>query len=95
MNNNQARIAQAFGYKVEEVPGLRQLPKATYYNKAGEALANLPADPYHMRRYLARGLRLSLDAPVPVAKAEEKPPLYESEKPKQTKVKRKYTRRTK
>lgn len=47
--------------------------KATYYKPDGEALPNLPADPWSMKRYLARGLSLepprqSVEAaPPPVA----------------------------
>ena len=33
--------------------------KTTYYKPNGEALPNLPADPYSMRRYLRRGLQLA------------------------------------
>jgi len=32
--------------------------KATWYKPDGTALPNLPADPYHMRRYRARGWTL-------------------------------------
>lgn len=32
--------------------------KATYYKKTGEAMPNLPADPYSVKRYLARGFTL-------------------------------------
>mgnify|MGYP001558968340 CR=1 FL=1 len=38
---------------------LREWPaKATYYRANGEPLPNLPADPWSMRKYLARGLTL-------------------------------------
>jgi hypothetical protein len=33
--------------------------KATWYKPDGTALPNLPADPYHMRRYRARGWTLT------------------------------------
>ena len=32
--------------------------RATWYKPDGEALPNLPVDPYHMRRYRARGWTL-------------------------------------
>lgn len=32
--------------------------KATYYKPSGEAMPNLPADPYSMERYLKRGFTL-------------------------------------
>lgn len=32
--------------------------KATYYKPSGEAMPNLPADPWSMKRYLARGFTL-------------------------------------
>jgi len=32
--------------------------KATYYKPTGEPMPNLPADPYSMSRYLARGFTL-------------------------------------
>ena len=39
--------------------------KATWYKPDGTALPNLPADPYHMRRYRARGWTLAApDSPV-------------------------------
>ena len=39
--------------------------KATWYKPDGTALPNLPADPYHMRRYRARGWTLvPPDSPV-------------------------------
>mgnify|MGYP001593537749 CR=1 FL=1 len=41
-------------------------PKVTLYKPDGEALPNLPADPYSMGRYLKRGLTLAPPA-APVA----------------------------
>ena len=38
---------------------LRQWPaRATYYKTDGEAMPGLPADPFSMQRYLARGFTL-------------------------------------
>ncbi len=53
---------------------------ATYFKPDGEALPNLPADPYSMQKYRRRGL--SLVPPVMVA------PLYESPNPKVRKKKK-------
>lgn len=33
--------------------------KATYYKPTGEAMPNLPADPFSMKRYLKRGYTLT------------------------------------
>ncbi len=33
--------------------------KATYYKSTGEAMPNLPADPWSMKRYLNRGFTLA------------------------------------
>ncbi len=38
--------------------GIKTVARATYYNKEGKELPNLPADPYHLQRYLARGFTL-------------------------------------
>jgi hypothetical protein len=39
--------------------------RATWYKPDGKALPNLPVDPYHMRRYRARGWTLvAPDSPV-------------------------------
>ncbi len=40
-------------------------PKATYYKPDGEAMPNLPADPYSMDRYLRRGFTLAPPVPAP------------------------------
>ena len=53
---------------------------ATYYRPDGEALPNLPADPYSMQKYRRRGF--TLVAPVMEA------PLYKSPNPKVRKKKR-------
>lgn len=50
------RLAQD-GVVIEE---LKSWPaKATYYKQNGEAMPNLPADPYSMNRYLGRGFTLT------------------------------------
>jgi len=55
----QRRLAQQ-GYLVT----LDRWPKKiTYYKSTGEALPNMPADPWHMERYLARGFTLVRPSP--------------------------------
>ena len=49
--------AQGYAIRIDKWPD-----RATYYKPDGEALPNLPADPYSMRRYL-RGGRLTLTPP--------------------------------
>jgi len=60
MDKEQRKTLATRGYLVEDMVGLRTVPKLTYYKPNGEALPNLPADPYHMKRYLDRGLTLRL-----------------------------------
>ena len=47
----------------ESGASVRLLPnwpaKATYYTKEGRVMPNLPADPWSMKRYLARGFTLT------------------------------------
>ena len=60
MDKGQLNTLKLFGFTIEELPG-KVIPKMTYYrlenNKVVE-LPNLPADPYHMERYLRRGFTL-------------------------------------
>ncbi len=44
---------QGYAVKIDMWPA-----KATYYKPDGEAMPNLPADPWSMRRYLRRGFTL-------------------------------------
>ncbi len=60
MDKGQLNTLKLFGYAVEELPG-KTIPKMTYYkseNGQEVILPNLPADPYHMSRYLKRGFTL-------------------------------------
>ncbi len=57
MDKTQLRVANSFGYGIEEIP-LKTCPKLTYYKNDGTPLPNLPADPYHMKRYLERGFSI-------------------------------------
>lgn len=63
MNKEQVKILKAHGYVFDEVPGLVQQPRATFYTrnrKTGEIveMPNLPADPYSMEHYLRKGFVL-------------------------------------
>lgn len=42
----------------EFTKGLHKVPYRTYWTKEGRRIDNLPADPWNMRRYLARGFTL-------------------------------------
>lgn len=75
MDKKQAQTMKAFGYTMEDIG--KTCPKTTYYNQQGEALPNLPADPYHMERYLKRGFTLTPPGPGTPER-----PLYVSDKPK-------------
>lgn len=66
----QAELDSA-GYGVKLLPGWPA--KATYYNREGRAMPNLPADPFSMRRYLARGFTLVPPDQLPAAAAPGKP----------------------
>ena len=60
MNANDRRILQIElqkqGYAIRDIG--QWPPKATYYKPNGEAMPNLPADPYSMKRYFRRGFTL-------------------------------------
>lgn len=72
MDRQQQKILQEHGIAWEVMTkGIATQPKATFYNRDGTPLPNLPADAYSLRRYLARGLTLTPpENPVvaPVAK---------------------------
>jgi len=64
MDKAQIKVLEKFGYVFAEVEGLRPQPRATYYtiNKNnGEVveMPNLPADPYSLQHYLAKGFTLT------------------------------------
>ena len=54
---DRTQTLKTFGYSFEELPNLKKIPKMTYVNKEGKEFPNLPADAYHLKRYLSRGLR--------------------------------------
>ena len=58
MDSRQERSLKTFGFSLEEIENVKKVPKVTLYNKQGEALHNLPADLYHMERYLKRGFTI-------------------------------------
>ena len=84
MGESQQQVMEAFGYRIETLPNMKTVPRMTFYNKEGVKLDNLPADAYHMRRYLARGFTITPpeQPQSEVSVVEEKP-----------KVKRKYHKR--
>lgn len=57
MDRKQQVIARGFGYEITEMSGLHPQIKLTYYDKKGEPVV-LPADPYSMHHYLAKGFTL-------------------------------------
>ena len=62
MDKSQLNVMRVFGYAIEELPS-RTIPKTTYYkveNGSVVTLHGLPADPYHMQRYLKRGFTLEV-----------------------------------
>jgi len=49
----QELATQGVAFKLTEWPA-----RATYYKADGEPMPGLPADPFHMKKYLARGFTL-------------------------------------
>ncbi len=57
MDKKQRQTFEQLGYGLEELgikDGIQTTPKITLY-KDGEAHPNMPADSYHLNRYLKRG----------------------------------------
>jgi len=70
----QAELARQ-GFVIREIG---QWPaKATYYKKNGEAMKNLPADPFSMQKYCARGFTLVPPSAVPEGVREDTSPTEE------------------
>lgn len=70
MDDKQIKTLKVMGYMMQELPG-KTIPHMTYYKNDGTALPNLPADPYHLKRYLSRGF--TIEPPqVAVAKPQDK-----------------------
>jgi len=55
VDKEQKAVLEEKGY-VWEINDIRRVHRMTFYKPDGTPLVNLPADPYHMRRYLRRGL---------------------------------------
>lgn len=63
MDKKQIATMSAFGYSIEELKGLKVTPRMTFYNREGNPIEGLPADSYHMARYLKRGFTLTPPSP--------------------------------
>lgn len=62
MDKEQVRVLKSFGYTFGEVENLHQEPRATYYrviNGEVSECPDLPADPYSLQHYLAKGFTLT------------------------------------
>ena len=57
MDRNQQRTLETFGFAIEELPNLKTTPHMDFVNREGQIIHGLPADSYHMNRYLSRGLK--------------------------------------
>ena len=60
MDRNQQRTMESFGFAMVELPDLKTVPRMTYITPDGRELPNLPADAYHLARYLSRGFKPKL-----------------------------------
>lgn len=70
-NQLQRQIREELASKGYNVTMLNSWPaKATYYRLNGEAMPNLPADPWSMKNYLAKGFTLAPPEKQPEAPAE-------------------------
>jgi hypothetical protein len=67
MDRRQQRTLESFGYAIEmnewktkdgRTVSLKTTPKADYITADGRILRGLPADSYHLQRYLSRGFKL-------------------------------------
>ena len=66
-------LVKAQGYNVETID-FKATPRGSLWRKSGEEwteIKNLPLDPYHLQRYLARGFRL--DPPETLPSSEKLP----------------------
>ena len=62
MDKEQVRVLKSFGYAFGEVENLHQEPRATYYRVINDKVSecpDLPADPYSLKHYLAKGFTLT------------------------------------
>lgn len=65
MDKTQIATINRFGFSITELPG-KSIPKMTLWKEDGTEMPGLPADPYHLERYLKRGFLM-------------KPPLQENQ----------------
>lgn len=74
MDKAQAAVLDNLGYTIQAVPGLRRQPRMDFRHPDGHVMVNLPADPYHLERFLRRGFipmnSVAVKKPVMVAKPE-------------------------
>lgn len=63
MNKEQAMVLQAHGFLFKGVPGLHLQPRMKYYSRNRDdghiVEHNLPADPYSLEHYLAKGFTVN------------------------------------
>lgn len=63
MNKEQVKVLQSRGFTFAAVPGLHLQPRAKYFSRNGDdghvVEHNLPADPYSLDHYLAKGFVLN------------------------------------
>jgi len=57
MDKAQQGVMALYGYAIAELPNLRTIPRMDFRHPDGRILSNLPADAYHLTRYLARGFK--------------------------------------
>lgn len=57
MDEKQIDTLKFFGYQITELPG-KPIPHMDMWTPDGRKMIHLPADPYHLRRYLNRGFLL-------------------------------------
>ena len=60
---DRKQTLSTFGYAIEEL-NLKSIPKMDFVTPDGRILRGLPADPYHLQRYLSRGLKPKDSTPL-------------------------------
>jgi hypothetical protein len=48
---------ETIGYAIKGLPNLKSVPRMDFITPSGNILHGLPADAYHMQRYLSRGFK--------------------------------------
>jgi len=59
MDKTQERKLELLGFSVETIKGMKTIPRVTMYTPDGRKMDNLPADPYHLPRYMKRGFTVN------------------------------------